>query len=78
MALTLFVVVSSQIGKLSTYIDLIIKVIPIYIAFMIIMPIISDLLQSGLSLIWIRSCAYIQWINTKFACSSSSCFSFTR
>ncbi|MBK0295879.1 bile acid:sodium symporter [Bacillus sp. S34] len=41
MALTLFVVVSSQIGKLSTYIDLIIKVIPIYIAFIIIMPIIS-------------------------------------
>ncbi len=41
MALTLFVVVSSQIGKLSTYIDLLIKVIPIYIAFMIIMPIIS-------------------------------------
>lgn len=41
MALTLFVVVASQIGKLSTYIDLIIKVIPIYIAFMIIMPIIS-------------------------------------
>ncbi|MGG3891581.1 arsenic resistance protein [Metabacillus fastidiosus] len=41
MALTLFVVVSSQISKLSTYIDLIIKVIPIYIAFMIIMPIIS-------------------------------------
>ncbi|PMC34490.1 arsenic resistance protein [Bacillus sp. UMB0899] len=41
MALTLFVVVSSQIGKLSTYIDMIIKVIPIYIAFMIIMPIIS-------------------------------------
>jgi arsenite transporter len=41
MALTLFVVISSQIGKLSTYIDLIIKVIPIYIAFMIIMPIIS-------------------------------------
>jgi arsenite transporter len=41
MALTLFFVVSSQIGKLSTYIDLILKVIPIYIAFMIIMPIIS-------------------------------------
>jgi arsenite transporter len=41
MALTLFVVVSSQIGKLSTYIDVIIKVIPIYIAFMIIMPIIT-------------------------------------
>ena len=41
MALTLFVVVASQIGKLSTYMDLIIKVIPIYVAFMIIMPIVS-------------------------------------
>ncbi|QUW20951.1 bile acid:sodium symporter [Sporosarcina sp. Marseille-Q4063] len=41
MALTLFVVVTSQIGKLSNHLDLIIKVIPIYIAFMIIMPIIS-------------------------------------
>lgn len=41
MALTLFVVVTSQIGKLSAYMDQIIKVIPIYIAFMIIMPIIS-------------------------------------
>ncbi|PIC56963.1 arsenic resistance protein [Sporosarcina sp. P12(2017)] len=41
MALTLFVVVASQIGKLSGHINLIIKVIPIYIAFMIIMPIIS-------------------------------------
>jgi len=60
MALTLFVVVASQIGKLSTYIDLIIKVIPIYIAFMIIMPIISRFLvrlfnldiQSGRALIF--------------------------
>lgn len=41
MALTLFVVVASQIGKLYSYIDQIIQVIPIYIAFMIIMPIIS-------------------------------------
>ena len=41
MALTLFVVVASQIGKLSTYSDLIIKVIPIYVAFMIIMPVVS-------------------------------------
>ncbi|NME06505.1 bile acid:sodium symporter [Psychrobacillus sp. BL-248-WT-3] len=41
MALTLFVVVASQIGKLSTYMDLIIKVIPIYIVFMIIVPVIS-------------------------------------
>jgi len=44
MALTLFVVVSSQIGKLSTSIDWIIRVIPIYIAFMIIMPFISRLI----------------------------------
>ncbi|MFC5591626.1 arsenic resistance protein [Sporosarcina soli] len=60
MALTLFVVVASQIGKLSAYIDLIIKVIPIYIAFMIIMPIISRFIakrfnldiQSGRALIF--------------------------
>jgi ACR3 family arsenite transporter len=41
MALTLFIVVSSQISKLSVYWDLIIKVIPIYIGFMFIMPFIS-------------------------------------
>ncbi|MFJ5771730.1 arsenic resistance protein [Psychrobacillus sp. NPDC093180] len=41
MALTLFVVVASQIGKLSSYIDLILKVIPIYVAFMIIVPVVS-------------------------------------
>lgn len=41
MALTLFVIVASQIGKLSTHMNLIIKVIPIYIAFMMIMPMIS-------------------------------------
>ena len=60
MALTLFVVVASQIGKLSAYIDLISKVIPIYIAFMIIMPIISRFIakwftldiQSGRALIF--------------------------
>ncbi len=44
MALTLFTVVSSQISKLSEYWDLIIKVIPIYIAFMFIMPFISRLI----------------------------------
>lgn len=44
MALTLLIVVSSQISKLSVYWGLIIKVIPIYIAFMIIMPIISRLI----------------------------------
>jgi len=41
MALTLFVVVASQIGKLSASLEWIIKVIPIYILFMVIMPILS-------------------------------------
>jgi len=41
MALTLFVVVASQIGKLSEYWDILIKVVPIYIAFMFIMPFIT-------------------------------------
>lgn len=41
MAVTLFAVVSSQIVKLPDFIDQVIKVIPIYIAFMVIMPIIS-------------------------------------
>lgn len=50
MALTLFVVVSSQIGKLSTSIDWIIRVIPIYIAFMIIMPFISRLIAKWFKL----------------------------
>ncbi|MGX2959595.1 arsenic resistance protein [Peribacillus sp. JNUCC 23] len=50
MALTLFVVVASQIGKLSTYNHLIIKVIPIYIAFMIIMPIISRFIAKWFNL----------------------------
>lgn len=41
MAITLFVVVASQIGKLPNFIDQVIKVVPIYIAFMVIMPIIA-------------------------------------
>ncbi|MFD1174525.1 arsenic resistance protein [Oceanobacillus picturae] len=44
MALTLLVVVSSQINKLSGILDLIIKVIPVYIAFMVIMPLVSRLI----------------------------------
>ncbi len=44
MALTLFVIIASQINKLSVYIDEILKVIPIYILFMIIMPYISKLI----------------------------------
>lgn len=38
MALTLFIIVASQIGKLSMYGNIIIQVIPIYIAFLCIMP----------------------------------------
>lgn len=41
MALTLFIVVASQVTKLPTYGDQVIKVIPVYIAFMVIMPIIA-------------------------------------
>jgi len=41
MALTLFVVVSSQISKLYDYWDIIAKVIPVYIAFMLIMPFVT-------------------------------------
>ncbi|QHA38773.1 arsenic resistance protein (plasmid) [Rossellomorea marisflavi] len=50
MALTLFVVVASQIGKVSADINLIIKVIPIYIAFMIIMPFISKVIAKWFKL----------------------------
>lgn len=41
MALTLFIIVSSQISKLSMYSDIIIQVIPIYIAFLCIMPLLT-------------------------------------
>ena len=50
MALTLFVVVASQIGKLSTSFEWIIKVIPIYIAFMIMMPFISKFIGKSFKL----------------------------
>lgn len=50
MALTLFVVVSSQLGKLFVYWELIIKVIPIYVAFMIVMPFIARLIVRWLRL----------------------------
>lgn len=50
MALTLFVVVASQIGKLSAYMDQISKVIPIYIAFMLIMPVISRFIAKWFAL----------------------------
>ncbi|MFD1887791.1 arsenic resistance protein [Paenibacillus wenxiniae] len=38
MALTLFTIISSQIGKLTAHWDVILAVIPVYIAFMLIMP----------------------------------------
>lgn len=41
MALTLFVIVASQISRLYDSFDVIVKVIPIYAAFMIIMPILA-------------------------------------
>ena len=50
MALTLFVIVASQIGKLSGSFEWILKVIPIYIAFMIIMPFISKIIAKKLQL----------------------------
>lgn len=50
MALTLFVIVASQIGKLSGSLQWIIKVIPIYIAFMVIMPFISKIVGKWLQL----------------------------
>ena len=79
MALTLFVVVASQIGQLSTYMDLLIKVIPIYIAFMIIMPVVSRIHREAVQARYrIRPCPYLQWLNTKFACSSPSCLGVAR
>ncbi|MEA0553095.1 bile acid:sodium symporter [Lysinibacillus irui] len=50
MALTLFVVVASQIGKLSASLEWIIKVIPIYILFMVIMPILSKFIGKSFKL----------------------------
>ncbi|MEK3765402.1 hypothetical protein [Solibacillus sp. FSL K6-4121] len=50
MAITLFVVVASQISKLSGSFYWIGKVIPIYIAFMVIMPFISKTVGKWLSL----------------------------
>lgn len=50
MALTLFVIVASQMSKLSSYADTIVKVIPIYLAFMIIMPVITRLIVKYFSL----------------------------
>ncbi|MFE6798345.1 arsenic resistance protein [Paenibacillus chitinolyticus] len=45
MALTLFVVVASQISKLYTSFDSIIQVIPVYAAYMVIIPIIARIVS---------------------------------
>lgn len=50
MAFTLFVIVASQIGKMSGSFEWILKVVPIYIAFMIIMPFISKKVGKWLQL----------------------------
>lgn len=50
MALTLFVVVVSQIGKLAADFDMILKVIPIYMAFMVIMPLIARMVAQWFKL----------------------------
>lgn len=50
MALTLFVVVASQLNKVLMDIGLISKVVPIYILFMFIMPFISKLVATFFSL----------------------------
>src|SRR5690606_28733903 len=50
MALTLFVIVASQIGKLAGSLEWILRVIPVYIAFMIIMPFISKVVGKWLKL----------------------------
>ena len=50
MALTLFVVVASQISKLAGSFEWIIKAIPIYIAFMTIMPFISRFVANCMNL----------------------------
>lgn len=45
MALTLFVIVASQIGKLYHSLDYILQVIPVYIAYMAIIPLIALLIS---------------------------------
>lgn len=50
MALTLFVVVASQINKLTDSVEWIVTVIPLYIAFMVIMPFISKLIGKWMKL----------------------------
>lgn len=50
MALTLFVVIASQMGKLTTYWHVLIQVVPVYILFMMIMPWIAKGIVTWLQL----------------------------
>ena len=50
MALTLFAVVASQIGKVSAFAAQLVTVIPLYIAFMIVMPVISRFIAKRMHL----------------------------
>jgi ACR3 family arsenite transporter len=43
MALTLLLVVASQLGRIEEHLSLVVKVIPVYIAFMAVMPVLSRL-----------------------------------
>lgn len=43
MALTLLLVVASQVGRIEEHLSLVVKAIPIYIAFMAVMPVLSRL-----------------------------------
>lgn len=50
MAFTLFIVIASQINQLAKQLDIIMAVIPLYIAFMVIMPFISKWLSKAFRL----------------------------
>jgi ACR3 family arsenite transporter len=50
MALTLFVIVASQANRIYEYQEVIVHAIPIYVAFMVIMPFVAGLLSKGFGL----------------------------
>ena len=50
MALTLFLVVVSQIGRIDEYLPVVKKVTPIFIAFMVIMPFLARVVANGFRL----------------------------
>ncbi len=50
MAIVLFVVVASQIGRVQHELDMIIYVIPVYVAFMVLMPLLARLMAHAFHL----------------------------